>query len=266
MLAVGLTMPTELIDEFRRRINEYAADKIMPVPELSLDCELPLSMINTDLVSAAERLEPFGANNPSPVIAVRNLTITKIVPVGGGYHQRLQLTGMGMTVTAMLFGTMTSQFAFRTGDTVDCAVAVGRSDFRGDRGVSVIIRDIRLSETDVEEVIAVDRAVECLLRGEPVTASQAEKMIPERSDFETIYRFLAHIGFRGTYDILWARIKQYGISYEKMRVALCAMTELGLIDTQFHAGVYSLRINKVSFKADLETSSIIKLLRRCMDT
>jgi len=264
-MAIGLTMKSEYTEEFRRRINEYAADKIMPVPELKLDCQLPLTMINYELVQAAERLEPFGASNPAPLVALRNVKISKITPVGGGYHQRLQITGMDITLTAMYFNMMTSQFAFRTGDIVDCAVSVNRSDYKGDTGINVVVRDMRLAETDVEEIIRIDRLIEQLLRGEPIAASQAQLMLPERSDYEIIYRFLDRIGFKGTYDILWARIKGKGITYEKMRVALCSMIQLGLIDCKSRGGVSTLKIRKVSFKADLETSDIIIFLKECLE-
>ncbi len=264
-LAVGLTMKTEDIPEFRRRINEYAAGRTMPMPELKLDCELPLSMINIDLVRAAEALEPFGACNPSPLVAIKNVRINRITPVGGGYHQRLLLSGAGVELTAMLFNVMTSQFAFRPGDIIDCAIAVNRSDFRGDESVNAIIRDIRLSEIDVEEVIKADRLVEQLLRGEPVTAAQAEQMIPERSDYESIYRYLSHIGFKGTYEILAARLRPHGVTYARMRAALCAMIQLGLLDHKSRGGVSTIHINKVSFKADLEASEIITALRQCAE-
>lgn len=260
-LAVGLTMKTDDIPQLRRRLNEYAFDRVMPMPELRLDCELPIHMINAELVSAAEALEPFGACNPSPLVAVKKVRIDKITPVGGGFHQRLLLSGAGKSLTAMLFGVATNQFALRVGDVVDCAIAVNRSEFRTDNGVSAIIRDIRLSETDVENIIKVDRTVEQLLRGEPVTAAQAETLLPSRSDYETIYKYLSHIGFKGTYDILSARLRPYGVSYAHMRVAVCSMQQLGLLDVSVRAGICTLKINRVSYKADLETSDIIMALK-----
>lgn len=263
-LAAGLTMNTADIDEFRRRINEFAANQVMPVPELGLDCELPLSMINSELVDAADVIEPFGASNPSPLIAVRNVRIEKVTPVGGGFHQRLQISGAGVVRTAMCFGYATAQFAFRPGDIVDIAASVSRSDFRGDNGVTIIVRDIRISSIDVEGIIAADRLVEQLLRGEPVTRKQAELCLPQRSDYETIYRFFAHIGFRGTYDVLGERLRERGVAYEKMRVALCSMEQLGLVDVKTRAGITTIKVNQVSFKADLETSPIITLLLSCL--
>ncbi len=263
-LAAGLTMRTQDIPLFRKRINEYAANRPMPVPELQLDCELPLSVINSELVDAADVIEPFGASNPAPLIAVRGVRIERVTPVGGGYHQRLQISADGVARTAMCFSMPTDQFAFRPGDVVDIAVSVGRSDFRGDNGVTVIVRDMRLSATEVEGMIKADRLIERLLRGEPVTAAQAERCIPSRTDYEVIYRFLAHIGFRGTYDVLYERIRGSGISYERMRTALCSLEQLGLIDHRLRAGICTVRVNKVSFKADLEQSEIVKLLKSCM--
>jgi len=50
-----------------------------------------------------------------------------------------------------------------------------------------------------------------------------------------------------------------------MRVALCSMIQLGLIDCKSRGGVSTLKIRKVSFKADLETSDIIIFLKECLE-
>ncbi len=256
-------MQTDKVNEFRRRINIYASQLEMPIPQMEIDCVLPLSMINSRLVDDADIMQPFGAENPAPIIGIKNAVLKNVYRVGGGQHQRLTLECGNIDLSAMLFNVPTSQFAFVTGDVVDCALAVSRSSFRSDaNGVSAIIRDIRLSSVDVDAVINADRVFECILRGESITPEQAESFLPEREVFEDFYRFFRHVGFRGTLDLLSRRLADKHITYEKMRTALCAMTQCGLLDCTVRSGVYSINVNKVSRKVNLEDSLIMKKLRQ----
>lgn len=263
-LAVGLTMNTENVEEFRRRINEYAADIEMPVPEMRLDCVLPLSMINEQLVEDAEIMQPFGAANPSLMIGIKNVMLKDVYKMSGGLHQRLTVTDGRCDLELLLFNVATSNFAFRVGDRIDCAVAVGRDSYRGG-GINAIVRDIKLSDTDVEEVIAADRNIEKLLRGEKITPEEAEIMLPERSDYETFYKYIRYVGFRGSFDVLAARLKKHNVTYPKIRTAIEAMKQSGLVFCQMNMGVYNIRLNDSVRKTNLEESSIIRALRTCLE-
>lgn len=265
-LAVGLTLPTENVEEFRRRINEYAAQREMPVPQIDIDCVLPLSAINGTLVDDADIMQPFGAENPAPVIGIKNAVLRGVCHVGSGQHQRLTLESGGKTITAMLFNVPNERLAYAAGDVVDCALAVSRSSYRADlNGVSAVIRDIRLSSVDVDSVIAADRSFEELLRGGELSPEQARRFIPERADLEGFYRFFKQSGFRGTLDLLAQRLAPRSITYEKMRTALCAMTECGLLRCTVFAGSYSIDTVSVSGKADLDGSFIMRRLRQLCD-
>lgn len=60
-LAAGVGLRSENIDEFRRRINEYAADKEMPFAVQRIDCRIQPASISLDMLSSLSLLEPFGA-------------------------------------------------------------------------------------------------------------------------------------------------------------------------------------------------------------
>lgn len=68
--AAGLVIGAGQLPELRRRITEYANERLGPddlVPRMGIDSLLPLSQINESLVAGLAALEPFGAGNRRPV-------------------------------------------------------------------------------------------------------------------------------------------------------------------------------------------------------
>ncbi len=73
-LAAGLSLPQENISQLRRSLSRSIT---LPTrePTLSLDGFLSLSEITPEFAADLERLAPFGAGNPKPIFAARDLTI-----------------------------------------------------------------------------------------------------------------------------------------------------------------------------------------------
>jgi len=68
--AVGITIDSNKISEFKSRINEIAQDFITEDdlnPELEVDAQILLSDINFNLIKDINILEPFGSGNPQPI-------------------------------------------------------------------------------------------------------------------------------------------------------------------------------------------------------
>ena len=68
--AAGLVIEAGQLPELRRRITEYANERLGPddlVPRIGIDSLLPLSQIDESLVAGLAALEPFGAGNRRPV-------------------------------------------------------------------------------------------------------------------------------------------------------------------------------------------------------
>ena len=73
--AVGCALLAERIPELRSRLDAYARQRLTPedfVPVLEYDAEIGLEEITNDFWLALQKLEPFGATNPTPVFVVRN--------------------------------------------------------------------------------------------------------------------------------------------------------------------------------------------------
>ena len=229
-LAAGINLDTNKIDSFRRAINEYARRQypVMPSPELRIDCQLPPSALTLQLCKASQLLEPFGEDNPTPYIAVMGLKINEIYGAGGGKHQRLTLERGGTVITAMKFHTEDDEIPFRVGDVVDIVVTQDKSVFRGRETMTLVVKDIRLSETRFEEISGGRLLFEKMMRNEPVTEEEMRSLRPTRAMLGTVYREVIS-GYYGEADVLGCRLKHKGVGFAAMLTSLSILTESGLI-------------------------------------
>ncbi len=260
-MAVGLSLPSENIELLRKRINEFADANNMPFDRLNIDCKLNPASISVDLVEELAAMQPFGAGNPVPVFGFYNMTLVNIIPLSNNKHLRLILSRGGVTLSAMMFFTSTDEFACEKGDVLDMAATLDINEYNGKKSVSVIIKDIKAHDNNPEQVLESGRVFEAFCRGSSVSRQQLKSILPERSDFALLYRFLRdNNGYGLKTETLVSKLG-YKLSFGKIRAVLEAMNELGLI--RIKEGMKSCKIElvKTTQKVDLESASIIKKLR-----
>ena len=76
--AAGLRLKHDNIEIFRQAMNDFAQQALPHekfVPTLEIDCEIPLSVIDLDLIELISSMEPHGEGNPIPVFCSRGLTV-----------------------------------------------------------------------------------------------------------------------------------------------------------------------------------------------
>ena len=61
--------------------------------------------------------------------------------------------------------------------------------------------------------------------------------------------------------MLFYRMREFGLSFCKLLVILDVMAECGLIELEIHADMYSINVRDVRGKVDLESTSVMKILR-----
>lgn len=259
-MAVGFGISAENIEAFTRRINQYASAHGVPVPTLELDCKLNPAQLSVDLARGLSLLEPYGAGNPTPLFGLYNMTLRDIRPLGNGKHLRLTLSRNESMVYALRFNVSPAEFPYQVGDTVDLAVTLDVNVYNNNENLSVVVRDMRFTDTDDDANMASKELFERFCRGDRITPDQAGSLIPVREEFATVYRFLRPDGYHYSFDSLLHRL-QGKISYGKLRVILECMNELGLI--AINEGLYDFEIEmlEVGRKVDLNASVIITKLR-----
>lgn len=146
--AVGVTLATNRIDDFRCKINEYALSVLEPdllKPSLQLEAEVLMEHLDLALVDELAQLEPFGHGNPEPLLAVRQANLKEYRRVGkDGSHLKLQvetelgiLDGIGFRQAQLLDG------GFNFEVPVDIAFKVERNQWNGKTNVQLIVEDLK---------------------------------------------------------------------------------------------------------------------------
>ena len=261
-MAVGISLEKEKINDFRKAINAYCKDIKMPYNILHIDCKLNPNQLDLSILDCLSYIEPCGASNPSPIFGLYNMTIIATKEMGNGKHMRITLSrGKGQVpVYAVYFNHNFQSCSYRNGDIVDVAVSLDRNIYNGQENLSVIIKDIKYSKSNNEELIDSERIFDKFAKRYKLTKNEVMSILPTRNDFAYVYRFLKqNKGFiYGEYALVNAL--NYKISMGKLIVILYSMKELGLINWQ--QGLYQSIIEmKESGKVNLEDSVFIKKLK-----
>ena len=260
-MAVGFGIKRHQIETFIQRINRYTLTHPVPQPVLELDCKLNPAQLSVELARGLSLLEPFGAGNPTPLFGLYNMTLRDIREIGGGKHLRLTLSRGESTVYALRFSTTLAEFAYHVGDVVDLAVTLDINTYNNNENLSIFIRDMRFANREEEEMLRSKESFERFCRGEIISAEEAGLLLPDRSEFAVVYRFLrANSGYHYSFDSLLYRINS-DISYGKLRVILECMNELRLIEIDEGMYDFEIKMCEVGAKVDLDTSVIITKLR-----
>ena len=261
-MACGLGLRSDKIDDFRARINKYAARLDMPFNMLNIDLKLKPAAVDIEIARQLSVLEPFGSGNNVPVFQLSNLKLNNITPVKNNTHLRLTFFAGGKYITAMLFRTSTNDFNYKIGDVVDIAVTFSINEFKNGEYLSIIIRDMKYSDADNREYIASERIFERFCKGENLSGEELGSIIPDRKDFAEVYRCVSKLKNTDNLrlDVLKHSLSD-NISYGKLRVILEAMNDLGLIAIYEDLKKCSIKLLEVGRKVNLEDADIIKSLK-----
>ena len=145
--AAGLTIKEENIDTFRLLINEFAQDILVAeklTPSLSIDCELPLSELNLNLVERVNALAPFGEGNPTPVFCTQNVRVFSAPQTLGKNTLKFWVSDGPFVFSAVGFGMGELKNQIQKGQSLDIAYELGIDDWNKAPAVQIVLKDIRL--------------------------------------------------------------------------------------------------------------------------
>lgn len=257
-MAVGLSLKTENIDLFRKKINEYALKvEKMPFNTLNIDCKLNPASINIDLVKSLSYLMPYGAGNPTPIFGLYKMELTQIIPLSQNKHLKLIFSRNGTTISAMKFFTSTEEFPYEIGSIIDLAVTLDINEYNGIQSVSMTIKDLKPSQLDTKIFLESQRNYEEFLLERKISKDQFDDIFPNRNDFALLYVFLRNNkGYKFPIETLVHKL-EYKLSIGKIRVILQAMQELNLITMSEGINGTEISLNSVASKVSLDTAPIM---------
>ena len=144
-MAAGLNKPAGNVEALRRGLNEVAARTLteeMLTPPVMVDAVVRLAELDAEFFAGLEKFEPCGAENPTPVFAVRNVVARGAPSVVGGKHLKFSVTDGEMTMPAIWFGAGEVQLP---SGAMDVAFMAELDEFRGEPTVQLRVRDARPS-------------------------------------------------------------------------------------------------------------------------
>lgn len=262
-MAAGITLKSENIEAFRKRINQYAAEHFpqMPTQTVTLDCKLNPAALSVSMAQSLTQLEPFGNGNPQPVFGLFNMELSNVTPVGGGGHLRLTLEKNGAVITAMRFNTKPEELPYHIGDKIDLAVQLEAREFRGQPSLTVIVRDMKFAAFDTEKNIASLASFEKWQRGEALSAEDKNRLYPDRACLAAIYRALRTVNGKETDQIRF--VSQFGkdMTLGLFKTALLVFEERGLVHSEIADDTFTATLIETSGKTDITRSPVLLALQ-----
>jgi single-stranded-DNA-specific exonuclease len=125
--AAGMTLPAELIPEFRRRFNEHASNVLTLddlVPTVQVDAVLQLTDLTEPAIAEVFALAPFGCGNPSPVFGVLDAELAGPPSIVKEKLLKLPLRQNGRTVFASSWNLTRRADEFQMGRRYNFAVCL----------------------------------------------------------------------------------------------------------------------------------------------
>lgn len=138
-LAAGVTLPTQNIEAFRRRVNQFYMDKklrdqaqlLLPVA----DTDALLEEVTEQLIEELALLEPFGNGNPQPVLRTEALVVVGIRRMGdGGQHVKLTTKAGDRRIDLLAFNAP-AHFFVEPGATIVAWYNLELNEWQGRRSV-----------------------------------------------------------------------------------------------------------------------------------
>ena len=268
-MAAGFTVREENIPALDRRLRqlvleEQAGEELPSL--LDIDAAVLPQELTVEAVEALDALEPCGAGNPRPVLALTGAHVISAAQVGRGRHLKLRLEGRGVPLDAIFFSVDGSELGLTPGCRVDVAFYPQINDFRGVRSVQLQVVDLRhaMTRAQLEQSI-----YEKYRRGEPLSPQEAQSLLPTRAEFVCLWRYLERQCAGQTFleDTL-ARIAQKsarsgGQSERPNHTLVCleVMEERGLISLERQSGRVQITLHRLEHKVDLNASAILRRLR-----
>lgn len=276
-LAAGLSVERDKIDEFRKRINAYASqyltktDSALP---LEIECQVDFADVTMEGIEDMLRLEPFGLQNPQPVLMMKHVAITDIVPLANGKHCKFKLRPAqrkysgGEEVGAIWF-SVPPEVKLSEGSICDVVFTADINEYMGVRSPQLTIKALRLSDVDGENTVEGELVYRRLI--DPADTSPVlPGDIPTLSDFRNVYKYLKRdvlesckrMAISATCRCL--EQEDIRVSYSCFKVILDVLRTEGLIACTYldDGKVAEITILPVGKKVNLDQSSLLQMIRK----
>ncbi len=271
-LAAGFNIREEDIPAFRRRMNRCVCEFCngeKPVSSLALDVVIrDPACVTLEEMEALSRLEPYGAGNERPVFALMGARVESMQNVGQNRHLKLRLVKGEQRFDAIFFSATAAACGVAPGMRVDAAFHLQINEFRGVSSVQLQLVDLRPAAEPSQRERECLELIERLTAGEPVSAAEAVRLLPERRQFAALWRAIERMEAEEAVSRLPALRRLAGAlegteSFLRAALGLEVFAERGLVSLERRADRMIVR-PVPGRRADLEQSAYMRRLRRIL--
>lgn len=254
--AGGLTIKADEIPQFIEKVSEFAGkcDKLSGMI-INADKLLEAKDFDIAMAESLSILEPFGEDNKMPVFAVIGAVVRKIIPLSQGKHTKIEFVYDGVCRTALFFSRPPEALSFNVGDKIDMLVNMEVNEYKGEKQLSLRVVDFRNHGISGKKYFAAKSCYEAYKRGESVPQNVIHRVKPTRDELVRIYKYIMAVK-RVSIDKLFMKLNSQSMNYFKLRIALDAFNEMGLI--KLIASRQEVHMVEVSKRVDLSKSTVLK--------
>lgn len=151
-MACGLSIKKNRVDEFRKFLNEKSPLKANDFEKIiNIDLNISIDKLSLEFAESLNKLRPFGKDNPKPVFADKNVTISKIEMIGKNKNtMKILLEKNGFFVSAIKFNSiedyknLSTKFDGRIeGNRIDIVYYPDINEFKSNKSLQVKLIDVR---------------------------------------------------------------------------------------------------------------------------
>lgn len=257
--AGGFTVKSGMVEDFKKKLLEYAAENHREMPVLSFKADYSVSSadLTVENIKDLKKLEPFGEGNQNPLFLMKNAVVEEIIPLSKGVHTKIKVRFDGKFFDLLIFRTSPQEITVTKGNMCDFIVSLDISSFRNNESVSIIVRDYRLSCVEEDRIFNSINAFESFRRGEKLPINYYKGMYPKRDDVKEIYLKISENGT--SFDSIYFSIDNKKINYCRLLTALDALSELNLISVDYTSSK-AVKIRGAK-KVNLEDAPVLVSLR-----
>jgi len=146
--AAGFTLPGDRLDDFRASLNAYFRESgagDYATPEVAGELVFrELSEIDWQLLADFELLQPYGRENPAPLLELKQVTALKVSRIGsGGQHVRLVVADHnGRRLNVIGFGLSERCGGLKEGQSLTLIGRLNKNEFQGTSSLQFVAEHI----------------------------------------------------------------------------------------------------------------------------
>lgn len=153
-LAAGFSFLPQNLELIREKLFHLAKQKVSEEhleKSLTVDCEVPVTLVNLKTIESLSEFAPYGMKNPQPVFEIQNLKILEVKSIGKEQeHIKLKVIDAGNVSGAVSFDCLGWRMGsystnLKVADTIAIAGNLDINEWRDKKYPQVVLKDIKIT-------------------------------------------------------------------------------------------------------------------------